>query len=216
MIKEKDFIEIEYTGKTKDNLVFDTTDEKLAKDSGLNSEGQKFGPVVICLGEGHILKSLDNDLAGKEVGKEYTIEITAERAFGKKSAKMVQLIATNKFTKEGITPQIGLQVNVDGMFGTVRTVAGGRTMVDFNHPLAGQDVIYTIKVNKEVTDLKDKAQGLVNLQFGVNNGTVEAKEGEITIKHNLQLPQEYEKSFSDKVHELIPDVKKVVFVKEGK
>ena len=37
-IKNNDFIEIEYTGKVKDGPIFDTTDEKIAKDNNIYNE----------------------------------------------------------------------------------------------------------------------------------------------------------------------------------
>ncbi|MFH1439193.1 MAG: hypothetical protein ABIG89_01405 [Candidatus Woesearchaeota archaeon] len=245
-IKEKDFIEVEYTAKEKETgNIFDTTDEKTAKDAGIYQEGQKFGSVVVCIGQGHLLKGLELELIGKEAGdvkadkagdvkadkagdvkadngkgkaKKYSVELKAENAFGKKSAKMIQLIATNKFTKEGIRPQPGMQVNVDGMFGIVKTVTGGRVMVDFNHPLSGKDVIYTVKINKLVTDTLEKAKGLVSLQLGKDNVAVELrendkKEKELTIKIKMELGKEYEQKFSDMIHELVPELKKIIFIK---
>ncbi len=34
-----------------------------------------YGPVVVCIGEGQLLKGLEDELEGKEIGKEYTIEL---------------------------------------------------------------------------------------------------------------------------------------------
>ena len=213
-IKDKEFIEVEYTGKLQeDNTVFDTTNEQVAKDSGIYQEGQKFGKVIICIGEDHILKNLEKQLIGKEPG-EHIIPLKAEDAFGKKSAKLVQLISAAKFTKEGIQPQVGLQVNVDGMFGVVRSVTGGRILVDMNHPLAGKDVIYTINVSKIITDSKEKAQGLLDLQFGKGAASSEFKEGKLTIKLKFDLPEDYQEKFTEKIKELIQEVKDVSYSKQ--
>ena len=62
-LKKTDFVEIEYTAST-DNQVFDTTDEKLAKENDL--EGSSYGPITICIGEGLVLPGLDKALEGKE------------------------------------------------------------------------------------------------------------------------------------------------------
>lgn len=213
-IKEKEFIEVEYTGKLQDNnTVFDTTDEKIAKDSGIYQEGQKFGKVIICLGEGHILESLEKELIGKELG-EFTIPLKTEDAFGKKSAKMIQLISATKFTKEGIKPQVGLQVNVDGIFGIVKSVTGGRVLVDMNHPLAGKDVVYTVKVSKIITDAKEKIQGILDLQFGKGAVESEFNEGNLSITLKFDLPEDYQEKLAEKIKELIPDVKKAEFKKK--
>ncbi|MCH8980513.1 hypothetical protein IH922_00675 [candidate division KSB1 bacterium] len=49
-----------------------------------------------------------------------------------------------------------MQINIDGMMGIIKTAGGGRCLVDFNHPLSGKEVTYTIKVNKIITDDKEK------------------------------------------------------------
>jgi len=91
-VSKKDFIEVEYTGKIKDgNIIFDTTDEKVAKENNLEANSD-YGPVVICIGEQQLLKGLDKNLEGKDIGKEYDIDIDPEDGFGKKNAKLIQLI----------------------------------------------------------------------------------------------------------------------------
>ena len=147
-ISKKDFIEIEYEGKLKDeDIIFDTTDEKTAKEQGLANEKSEFGPIVICVGEGQVLAGLDKALEGKEPG-DYTVELNPEDAFGKKDAKLIKMIPHSVFRKQNIQVQPGLQVNVDGMIGLIRRVGGGRCLVDFNHPLSGKELVYKIKINK--------------------------------------------------------------------
>ena len=149
-VSKKDFIEIEYTGKLKeDNIVFDTTDEKVAKENNLETHSG-YEPVIICVGQEQLLKGIDKNLEGKDIGKEYDIEIKPEDAFGNKNAKLIQLIPTAKFKKQNIQPMPGIQLNIDGMVGTIKTVSGGRTLVDFNHPLAGKELLYKIKINKKM------------------------------------------------------------------
>ncbi|MBT4824013.1 peptidylprolyl isomerase [Candidatus Woesearchaeota archaeon] len=214
VIKEGDFIEVEYTAKTKEEgLIFDTTSEKTAKENNIAQEGQRFGAVIICVGEGHVLEGLDDNLVGKEAGKDYVALIPPEKAFGKKSAKMIQLVAASKFTKEGITPQPGLQVNIDDMFGIVKTVTGGRVLVDMNHPLSGQDIEYSFKVLRMVEDAGEKAQGLIILQLGTDNASTEYKDGNLTIKTIADFPQDLKEKFGEQIQKLIPEIKKVDFTK---
>ena len=175
-IKEKDFVELEYTAKIKDgNTVFDTTDEKLAKENKIYCKKQEnkydskmpYGPVKICIGTGSILKGLEDSLVGKEPGKSYTIELSAENAFGKKNAKMLKIVNTNVFRKSNIDPMPGLQVNIDGIPGTIKSVTGGRTIVDFNHPLSGKEIVYDVKINRIITDEKEKINAFVSFQFNL-------------------------------------------------
>ena len=86
--KKQDFIEIEFTGRIKDSQeVFDTTDEQVAKDNDIWSKDQSFGPRTICLGETQILQGLDENLTGKEPGKELSFTLTPEQAFGSRDAR---------------------------------------------------------------------------------------------------------------------------------
>jgi len=157
MVKKGDFLEIEYTGIMKEEgIVFDTTDLEVAKANELYNEKANYDPIIICLGQGHLLKGLEEELEGKEIGKDLTIELSPEKAFGKKDVKFIKMIPYSVFRKQQIEPQPGMQVNVDGAIGMVKTAAGGRCLVDFNHPLSGREVIYKVKINKIITDDKKK------------------------------------------------------------
>ena len=214
-IKKKDFIEVEYTGKLKEeNLVFDTTDEKKAKEMGIHSKQQSYGPIVICLGEGQILPGLEKEIEGKEPG-EYTVDLQPEDAFGKKDAKLIKMIPASAFRRQNINPEPGMQVNIDGMMGIIKTAAGGRCLVDFNHPLSGKEVSYTIKVTKIITDDKEKAKSYLSLALNSKNLPVEVKEGKAIVATDKEVPKEIQETLSKKVKELIPALKEVVFkVKE--
>ena len=124
-IKKDDKIKVTYTGTIKeDNRVFDTTDEETAKKQEIHAPGAKYGPVEIEVGKGQILKGLEEELVGKETGKELTIELDPEKAFGKKSMQMLQRVPMSAFKKQGIVPQPGMTVNIDNLMGIVKIVSG--------------------------------------------------------------------------------------------
>src|SRR3989338_7233728 len=213
-VKNNDFIEVEYTGRLKDdNSVFDTTDSETAKKSGLESENASYGPVIVCVGEGHLIKEIDRAIVGKEEGKEYKFEFPPEEAFGKKDSKLIQLIPTGKFRKNKIQPVPGLQINIDGLVGTVKTVSGGRTLVDFNHPLAGKEVLYSLKINKIVNDDREKLLAFLKLNLGHNDDDfkIELIEGAANINFEHKIPEEAEKQLSSEASRLIPSIRKIVF-----
>lgn len=197
-IKKTDFIEIEYTGKLKEEkLVFDTTDAKVAKENQISSPNANYGPVIICVGEGHVVRGLDKFLEGKDSGK-FSVELPPEEAFGKKDAKLIAMIPSKKFLEQKVQPMPGLQVNIDGMVGIIKTVAGGRTIVDFNHPLSGKTIIYEVKINRIVTDKKEKAIALSKIIFGKQiNITVEADTAKIDSAQEIpkQISDEINKKF---------------------
>jgi len=211
-IKEKDFVEVEYTGRIKeDNLVFDTTDEAIAKEAGIRSPNMTYGPVIVCLGQGQLLAGLEKALEGKETGKEYTIDLAPEDAFGKKDAKLIRMIPFSAFKKQNIMPEPGMQINMDGVMGIIKTASGGRCLVDFNHPLSGKDLVYTIKINRVVADDKEKIKSFVSLSLNLKDISVDVKEGNAAIITKKEIPKEIQETISNKLKELIPSVKEYIF-----
>ncbi len=201
-IKKNDFVEIEYTGKLKENnAVFDTTSEKVAKDNNLFSENSDYKPVIICIGKGFLLKGLEDKIDGKELGK-HVVDLKPEEAFGKKDAKLIQLIPTKKFHEQQINPMPGLQLNIDGVLGTVRTVTGGRTIVDFNHPISGKDVIYEVEIKRVVTDAKEKINAVLKMMINVKDADIKVEGDKATIKIKQKLPSEVENELKKQIKEL--------------
>ena len=160
-LKEKDFIEVEFIGKTDEGDVFDSNiKEELAK---LNPQAEA-KPFVFSLGQDMFLKGVDDFLVGKEIGK-HTIELTPEKAFGKRDPKLINMIPMKIFHQQQINPVPGYAFNFDGKVGKVLTVSGGRVVVDFNNPLAGKDVIYEINVLRKIEDSKEKIKSLNEFLF---------------------------------------------------
>ncbi len=166
MIKEKDFIEIEFTGKIKDGGVFDSTiKEELEKLQVEHDHPVEAKPFIFCLGQGMFLKALDDFLIKKEIGKDYEIELEPEQAFGKRNPSLVQKIPIRVFNEQKVNPVPGVMFNFDGRVGKILTVSGGRVMVDFNHSLAGKTLAYKIKILRKVTDIKEKIKALNEFFF---------------------------------------------------
>ncbi len=203
--KKGDFIEITYTGKLKDgDLVFDTTDEAVAKEQGIHNPKVTYKPIIIAIGEGHVLPGLDKHLEGKETGK-YTFTLTPEEGFGKKSAAQLKLMPASVFKQQKIDPMPGLEVNVDGMNGIIKTVSGGRVIVDFNHPLASKELVYEIEVKRPVTDLKEKADALVSLLHLPLE--IKVVEGKVTVVYKTDFPAPVREKLEE-------DLKRLLGVKE--
>ena len=218
IVKKYDFVEIEYTARIKeDNTIFDTTDEKIAKKNELYDKDADYSPVVICIGENQILKGLEDQIVGKDIGKEYEFEVSSENAFGKKDAKLIQLVGTNKFRQQNIQPVPGLRLNIDGVLATVKTVSGGRCLVDFNHPLAGKDLIYQVKINKVVDDDKEKLKSLIKTILHIKDTEVEVNDGIANTTLRQKISKETEEELQNAAQRLIPSIKKISFtIKEEK
>lgn len=214
-LDNKMFVEIEYTGRLKeDNKVFDTTDESIAKKNDIYNPNAHSGPVSICIGEGFILKGIEDSLIGKEVGNEYVLELEAENAFGRKDAKLLQLIPSSKFREQKVQPFPGLQLNIDGMMGIVKTVSGGRILVDFNHPLSGRDMVYNVKINKVLEEPAEKVKAFLHFSLGIKDAAISIEEGKANVKIKERLPVEITKAISEKASGLIPEVSGITFTFE--
>src|SRR3989344_2907344 len=213
-IKVGDFIQIEYTGYVaEDNAVFDTTDQALAKKHQIDGRNAKYGPVIICIGEHQLIKGVDEALIGKNAGAACTIALEPEQAFGKKNIKMLQLVPTQKFLKEGIRPMPGLQITVDNMLGLVKSVSGGRTMVDFNHPLAGRAIRYEVQVLKKITAAAEKLTAFVSRTMQLPEVKVTVTDGTATVEVPFDLPEELVGEYRKKVMAIIPEIKHLEFKK---
>ena len=70
-LQRNDFVDLEFTARVRDGDIFDTNIKDDAKKINLEIETN---PLVICLGQGMILPSIDEFLIGKIPGK-YTLEI---------------------------------------------------------------------------------------------------------------------------------------------
>ena len=196
IVKNHDFVEIEYTGRVKeDNSVFDTQS------------------TVICVGENNLLKSLEEQLIGRETGKKYSFEINSEQAYGRKDARLLQLIPMNKFREQKIQPVPGLQLNIDGVFGVVKTVSGGRCYVDFNHPLAGKNLAYEVNLIRIVDDGAEKISSLLNFQLGIKDAKIELKDGSAAISSKNEIPKEAQEEFKKIAERAIPGIKAIEFIK---
>jgi FKBP-type peptidyl-prolyl cis-trans isomerase 2 len=158
-IENGNYIKLSYIGSANGTL-FDTTDAEEAKKAGIFQKNAMYGPIVVKIGAGHVLPGVDEDLAGKEVGQEYTIVVPAVKAFGEH--KKDELRAVDKKTLPQKVSMLD-RVTVEGREGVVMNKVGNRYLVDFNHPLAGQDVTYVYKIEEVVEDPIEKLAGMIRL-----------------------------------------------------
>ncbi|MFC3476621.1 FKBP-type peptidyl-prolyl cis-trans isomerase [Halobacterium litoreum] len=163
-LQEGDFVEIAYTAYTVDSgELVDTTDKEVAEEEGVETEDRDFSPRTIVLGEGHLFEAVEDDIVGKEVGDSGTVVV--EQAFGEYDDDEVRTVSAQKLPEDDRYP--GAHVDIDGEHGHVEAVIGGRARVDFNHPLAGEDVEYEYEIVGEVEDRVEQAKGLLQMYFDV-------------------------------------------------
>jgi FKBP-type peptidyl-prolyl cis-trans isomerase SlyD len=163
-LQEDDFIKLAYTARTVDDGdLVDTTDEEVAEEADVDTEEQEFAPRTIVLGQGHIFESVEDDIVGADVGDEGSVVVPAEEAFGEYDDEEVRTVSKDKIPEDDRYP--GAQVQIDQQQGFIETIIGGRARVDFNHPLAGEDIEYEYEVIEEVEDREEMAQGIISMML---------------------------------------------------
>jgi len=158
-----DFVLIDYVARVKETgEVFDTTIEDTAKKEKLYKEGETYEPKLVVIGEGWVLKALDENLPTLEPNKPGTVEIPPEKAFGSRDPEKVRLMPLRRLIARGITPQLGMRLEVDGKLAVVRTMGAGRVQLDFNPPLAGKTLLYEVTVQKRLETKEEKIRALIH------------------------------------------------------
>ncbi|MFB6081984.1 MAG: peptidylprolyl isomerase [Halanaeroarchaeum sp.] len=166
-LQNGDFVELAYTARTVDDgELVDTTDRDVAEEEGIETEGRDFSPRTIVIGEGHLFPAVEEDIRGKEVGDGGSVVVPAQEAFGEYQEDQVRTVAADKIPEDDRYP--GAHVDVDGQHGHVETIIGGRARVDFNHPLAGEDIEYDYEIVDTVEDPVERARGLLKMYFDVD------------------------------------------------
>jgi len=165
-VNKGDFIKVEMTGMSEETgEVFETTSEEEAQEAGIWEEGRTYGPRLVIVGDGFVLRGLDERLPGTPFDEEVEIEIPPEEAFGERNPDDVQMIPYRVLRSKGVNPYVGAELEIDGRPAIIRSVGAGRVQVDYNHPLAGHKIVYKLKVVEHITDDKEKIKALIGRRF---------------------------------------------------
>lgn len=208
MAEKGDFVLVELEGKDSDGRVFDSTKGEVA----LKLHGKE-RPLLVIFGMDRIIPGLQDALKTMKAGEEKKVEIEPNRAFGERKKELIRIMSLADFAKHKVNPEPGLVIHVDTdtgrLYGSIKSVAGGRVMVDFNHPIAGQKVFYTIKLLNVFTRPEEKAKELMDY-LGLD-GTFTLKEGVLEAKVKKKEGQDYQVAktmFLVTARTKIPGVKK--------
>lgn len=185
-IKDKDFVAVEFDIYANGNLV-QTTDEKKAKEAGLNIK--EFGPLTIIVGRSFLFKGLDDHIIKNKQDKEHIVDFKPEDAYGKRQKEMIRTFPKSAFDENEMRAVPGVTYDFNGMYGTVKSVTGGRVLVDFNNPLAGKDIKVRYKVVKMIENIKQKIETVFSaiLRLPPEMYKVEVKEKEVVLHVPDQL-----------------------------
>jgi len=190
-LKKRDFILINYTAKVKEtNEVFDTTIEETAKKERLHKEGEIYEPKLVVIGEGWVLKTLDESLTTMKLNKATSVEIPPEKAFGPRDPEKIKRVPLKHLLAKDVhNPTIGMRIEYGGKNATIRSIGAGRVLLDFNPPLAGKTLVYEVTVNKKLKANEEKIAALIHRRIPV----VEAEKFKFAVQEKtltIDMPED--------------------------
>lgn len=123
---------------------------KLSDGSVADSTHSMDKPAKLVIGDGSLSDNFEQCLIGLQVGEKQAIELKAEDAFGMPNPDNIHHMDRAKFVGDAEV-EVGTIMafsGPDGMEipGIIADIAGDSVTVDFNHPLAGQDVTFEVEI----------------------------------------------------------------------
>ena len=127
-----------------------TFDYTLTVDGKVVDSSKDHGPFQYQHGEKNIILGLSKQLEGLHIGEEKAIVIAPEDAYGTVDPKAFQEIPRSRLPKN-INLHIGTQLQAQSPDGrvilvTVSQLKGDQVVLNFNHPLAGKELHFQVKI----------------------------------------------------------------------
>lgn len=135
-VKANDTVKVHYTGKLSNGQIFDSSVDK--------------EPLQIKLGEGQLIPGFEKGLIDMKVNEKKTVTIPQDEAYGEVRKDLFQEIPKTELPPE-INPEVGMGLvarNPDGSERQLRVaeVKPETIVIDANHPLAGQELIFDLEL----------------------------------------------------------------------
>jgi FKBP-type peptidyl-prolyl cis-trans isomerase 2 len=134
-VQNGDTVVVNYTGRLEDGTVFDSS----------LTEGRE--PLKAQLGQGLLIKGFEDGIIEMTIGDKKTIEIDPSNAYGDVNSEMIVEVPREQIP-EGVS--VGDMLQAEGPMGPVNVkvaeIKEGTIVVDANHPLAGQKLIFDLEL----------------------------------------------------------------------
>lgn len=134
-VQDGQVVSMEYTLKV-DGVVTDS------------SEGRE--PLEYIHGSGNIIPGLEREMTGMTVGESKDVKVSPAEGYGEQDASAFMDVPRDQFPAE-IPMEVGTELQVQNqsgqpMYARIDQVDGQNVRLDFNHPLAGKDLHFNVKV----------------------------------------------------------------------
>ncbi|MDY6957389.1 MAG: peptidylprolyl isomerase [Pseudomonadota bacterium] len=117
----------------------------------IDSSSQSGEPLTYLHGAGNIVPGLEQALAGRSAGDSFNVSVPPEQGYGERHDELIQVVHRDQFV--GIERmEIGMQFQTEAEgevhIVTVTGLEGDQVVVDANHPLAGETLVFDITVRE--------------------------------------------------------------------
>ena len=134
-IQTNQIVSIEYEARDGDTVI----------DTNVGGE-----PLVFMYGKGQIIPGLENGIENMSIGEKASIVVEPKDAYGELNPEAMQEVPKDQFA--GIDLEVGMTLYGQGEDGstvqvTVKEIRNDSVIIDFNHPLAGKDLMFTVTIN---------------------------------------------------------------------
>jgi len=133
MITQGNTVEVHYTGRLTNGDEFDSSNGKQ--------------PLKFKVGTLQVIPGFENAVIGKSVGDSLSVTIPCDEAYGQIKEEYTQKVPV-KLLPEGV--KLGDQLEAMTANGNISVIVKEldeeHGIVDANHPLAGQDLVFDIEI----------------------------------------------------------------------
>ncbi len=140
----------------EDSVKVKNGDEVKLHFKGTLDDGQEFSsshgkePVIFTVGQGQVIKGIENAVMGMEVGEQRTVTVPCDEAYGQRREELVAEVPLSELP-ENVDPRPGLKLKLIQPGGvpvvvSVTDVGEDTVTLDGNHPLAGEDLTFELEL----------------------------------------------------------------------
>ena len=139
---------VDYAAGFQNGTLFDTTFEEAAKMAGIYNPNRIYQPVQVVVGQGRIIRGVEEALIGMKEEEARTVKIPPEKAYGSYRNDSIRQIPIEAFGNRTNGLEEGAAIILRTQQGDIPIVISSigekNVTADFNHPLAGKTVTFAI------------------------------------------------------------------------